>query len=725
MIGTPMNAWKHWTIEETGAGITVWIDVAQQSQNVFSAAVLKEFSDVLTELERRSAAKFVLIRSRKPHSFFAGADIREFTSISSETEGREVARVGQQLFRRLADLSAPTVAVIRGVCLGGGLELALACDYRVVVDDPTTRLGLPETELGILPGWGGTQRLPRLVGTLQAIAMILQAHKVSAAKARRSGLADIMVTPERLEQELQQMTERLAANGSLGPAQTKRTWVGWFLNETAWGRSLVIGATEKKIQHQVRHYPALGKALQAIKLSHTASAKGFEFEQEAIGELLFTPTCQSLVQLFLNRERARNLQTWLTSEQASAARKVNSIAVLGGGTMGAGIAQTAVKSGLRVVLKEINETALSTAQERIDQTYQSLIARGSLSPQQAEAQKQGITFTTEWPPVCSTELIIEAVPETIELKQRVFKELSEKCAAETVLASNTSALSITEIAKAVQQPERCAGLHFFNPVHRMDLIEVVRGAESSDPTLGTLLQLCRKLGKTPILVNDSPGFVVNRVLMPYLDEAVKLGVEMTARGENDLTPIDREMKRFGMPMGPLELLDQVGIDVAAHVASTMTVVFGENSLTATVLQRLIEQGRLGRKTGHGFYTYHHGDKGKPIGIKPLLEGLDVDLVEFPETPLAEKLTPIQQRLVLAMVNEAGRCLDEGVVAEAWMIDLAMVLGTGFAPFHGGPLRYASQFTQSDLLTTLEQLAEAVSPRYQPAKHFTVATERVQ
>ncbi len=707
-----MSAWKHWSLEESGAGLTVWVDVAGQSQNVFSAEVLGELALVLVEIEQRPEPRFVLFRSRKPNSFFAGADIREFASIETSEQARDVARAGQELFARIAALPAPTVAIIQGVCLGGGLEMALACKYRVAVDSASTRLGLPETELGILPGWGGTQRLPRLVGEMQAISMILQARKLTASAARRSGLVDLVVSPESLDSELGRITTQLAETGSLGKPIVKRTWMGWFLNETRWGRSLVIGATQKKIAGQLRHYPALGKALEAIRWAKIDSSRGFAYEQEAIAELLLTTTCKNLVRLFLLREKARSVSTWGMPGERKMTKSAT-IAVLGGGTMGAGIVHLLARSGFRVVLKEVQEDALNVARERIDQAYAALVARRSLTPPQAEAEKNTIVFTTGWEEMQSAEIVIEAVPETLPLKQAVFRELAEKCPPETVLASNTSALSITEIANVVTAPERVAGLHFFNPVHRMDLVEVVRARKSSDATLEQLLGLCRLVGKTPILVQDSPGFVVNRVLMPYLDEAVKIAVERTARGQ-DPGVIDKEMRRFGMPMGPLELLDQVGLDVAVHVANSMTIVFGEKSLTATVLQRMIDAGRLGRKTSNGFFAYPHGQRGPLLELKSLLSELEVDLPEEPATPLDEELSLIQQRLVLAMVNEAGRCLDEQVVGEDWMIDLAMVLGTGFAPFEGGPLALARRLPSAALLETLETLAKTYGSRYQPA-----------
>jgi len=708
-----MHDWKNWKLEVDQSRATLWIDVPGQSQNVFSDSVLTELADVLTALEAEESLTSVFIRSRKPNSFFAGADIREFTTIETREQAMAVAQRGQDLFQRLADLRPATVAVIQGACLGGGLELALACDYRIGVDDPATRMGLPETELGILPGWGGTQRLPPLVGMMQAIGMILQAKKLPARSARKSGLVDVVCSPAEVETTIEKMAGELASNGTLGPPEIKRTWLGWFLNETSWGRSMIVGGTERKIARQTKHYPALGKALQAIRLSRIDRAKGFEFERQAIADLLFTSTCQNLVRLFLLREKARSIPTWTNVENVP---ETKTVAVLGGGTMGAGIAQLAAKSGYQVVLKEIDESASNAAEQRIEDAHQALVSRGRLTSKQAAAQKAAIRFTIEWEALSEADVVVEAVPETISLKQKVFQETAQHCRDTTVLASNTSALSVSEIATAVSAPARIAGLHFFNPVHRMDLVEVVRAEQSSEQTIAQLLQLSRRLGKTPVVVKDSPGFVVNRILMPYLDEAVKLAVERTARGQ-ELSVIDLEMKRFGMPMGPLELLDQVGLDVAAHVAGSMSIVFGEESLTATVLQRFLDEGRFGRKSGNGFYAYSGGQRGKLQDFKPLLSGLDIDLPEEPSTPLNGDYSLIQQRLVFSMVNEAGRCVEEQVVAEDWAIDLAMVLGTGFAPFRGGPLAFARQFEDGTVHSVLTSLENAYGPRFTPAACF--------
>lgn len=708
-----MADWKHWQIKPLDAGIsTVWVDVQGQTQNTFSAPVLAELSEVVDQLEQSTTDKVILFRSRKPKSFFAGADVKEFPNIKTEEQAREVSLHGQQIFQRIESLSAKTVAVIQGACLGGGLEFALACDYRVATDDSATRLGLPEAQLGILPAWGGTQRLPRVVGLLQAIGMILQAQRLTAEKAIRNGLVDKVYSAENLEVELGLLTVELLSKGKIDRPKVKRGWMRWFIDEAKMGRSMAIGATEKRIASQVKTYPALGKALQAIRLSFLDSEKGYECERDSLAELILSATCQNLVSIVLNQERARNAETWSVPESIRN-ESIKKIAVLGGGTMGAGIAQISAKRGLEVVLKEINDECLDAARDRIQKSHDKLLARKRMSQADSTQQMNAIEFTTDWDPVSCVDVVIEAVPETMDLKKTVFEELSRKCAEPIVLASNTSALSVTEISSVVESPGRMGGLHFFNPVHSMDLIEVVQGGNSSEETVGKLVMLSRQLGKTPVVVKDSPGFVVNRVLMPYLDEAVLAAVELTARGQ-DVSVIDEEMKRFGMPMGPLELYDQIGIDVAAHVAGSMSVVFGEDSMTSTILQRMVDQGRLGRKSQSGFYEYEKGKRTGLTDLKPFLTDIDLDLAEVPETPLAEAMTPIQQRLVLAMVNEAGRCLDEKVVQESWMIDLAMVLGTGFAPFRGGPLRFAKQFSAEDLQETLQLLSGVYGQRYNPS-----------
>lgn len=705
-----MTNWQHWQIEETAADlVTVWIDVQNKSQNIFSAEVLTELEQVLSELESRQQLSTILFRSRKSNSFFAGANVSEFQSVETTEEARMISQRGQDLFARVAALQPTTIAVIQGACLGGGLEFALACDFRIAVIDSSTRLGLPETQLGILPGWGGTQRLPKVVGLMQALALILRAKKLTAEKAEKQGLVDRAVTSAGLETLL---TEAKTWDAADRPKR-QRTWIGWFLEETSFGRSLVINATKKRIGRDIQHYPALEKATEAIALSFQNGQVGYDYEQAAIATLMFTPTCQSLVSIFLNRERARDMSTWNVPE-AIQHQKIESLGVLGGGTMGAGIAQAGIKKGLRVVLKEINDEAIDAARQRIDKTYQTLLSRKSITAGEAEQEKALLTYTTSTDPMQELDVIVEAVPESLELKQKLFTELASSCTEATVLATNTSSLSVDEIFASVEAKYRTGGLHFFNPVHRMDLVEVIAASDSSEETVGKLLLLAKQLGKTPIVSRDSPGFVVNRVLMPYLDEAVMLAIERSAQ-QSDLTEIDRCMKRFGMPMGPLELIDQVGVDVAAHVAGTMSIVFGKDSVTGRVLQRMVDAKRLGKKAGLGFYRYEDGKKKDLEPLTPLLSDIEVDLLEPPTTALNEELSAMQQRLVLAMVNEAGRCLDENIVAEAWMIDLAMVLGTGFAPFRGGPLRYARQFSSHDLVSTLEAMARVYGPRFEPAE----------
>jgi len=701
--------WTHWDVEESAENsLTVWIDVQEQSQNVFSNEVMSELDRVLDHLETQSSVRAIIFRSRKESSFFAGADIHEFLDIQTAAEAEQVSERGQTVFKRIAALKPFTVAVIQGACLGGGLEMALACDRRIAVISSSTRLGLPEIELGILPGWGGTQRLPGLVGILQAISLILQAKKLTAEKALKVGLVDQAVMPEQLEDAVLKCVQ----SGGAIRAERPKTWMNWLLDRTNFGRDMVIARTGKRIARQKEHYPALEKALTAIRKSYESGDKGYRYEQEAIGQLLLTPTCRNLVRLFLLRERARSLETWDVSP-AIRDQTPRTLVVLGGGTMGAGIAQIGIKSGLHVVVKEINDDAVEAAQKRITGIYDTLVERKSLTQSEADTHLGRLTLTTEWGPCKQGDVVIEAVPESLSLKQSIFKELAAMVPEQSVLATNTSALSVDEIFTDIPAGDRVGGLHFFNPVHRMDLIEVVHGTTTSPETTGRLLALSRKLGKTPIVTRDSPGFVVNRVLMPYLDEAVKIALEFTA-SSSDLAAIDQQMKRFGMPMGPHELMDQVGIDVAAHVASSMSVVFGKDSVTALVLQRMVDAKRLGRKTDAGFYNYVHGKKTEAVGLHPLVEGIDIDIPVSPETPLDEHLTPIQQRLVLAMINEAGRCLDEKVVEEAWMIDLAMVLGTGFAPFRGGPLQYAAQFSQDDLIKTLEAMAKVYGPRFEPS-----------
>jgi 3-hydroxyacyl-CoA dehydrogenase/enoyl-CoA hydratase/3-hydroxybutyryl-CoA epimerase len=650
----------------------------------------------------------VVFRSAKPSGFMAGADVHRIRQIESESEVRAVLTAGHELFDRGERLPCPTIAVIHGPCLGGGLEFALACRYRVARDDAQTKIGLPEVMLGLIPGWGGTQRLPRVVGLRQALRMILEGSTLSASKAAAAGLVDLIAPPDDFDAAVSRFVDdRLAGREVRRPA---RGLLGAALEGTRPGRALVFRTARKKIAKRERDYPALPAAIRAIEAGfRDAGTAGFAVERDEFTRVVFTPTARNLIDLFLLRERARKPATWVSKDHKPA--PVQKVAVVGAGVMGAGIAQLVALNGIPVTLKDINDEIVANGTKKIELLTSEAVTKGALSRAEAEAAVRNITPTSEWGPLANVDVVIEAVVEREDVKREVFRQLADLVGHATVLASNTSALSVSRLGYEIPHPGRVAGLHFFNPVHRMQLVEVVRAQGTNDETIATLVDFIRKLGKVPVVVADSPGFLVNRVLFPYLDEAVRLVIEGV-----DGRTVDEVAKRFGMPMGPLELLDQIGIDIAADVAKTFAALARDPGPVPARFAEMVADGALGKKAGRGFYEYRNDRRGKPTRwatpTHPRVVQLALD--DEPVTLTKVSIKWVQSRLIYPMINEAARCLQEGVVRDAWVIDAAMVLGTGFAPFRGGPLRTAEAIGLAEVVRTLDAFRREHGDRFEPA-----------
>jgi 3-hydroxyacyl-CoA dehydrogenase/enoyl-CoA hydratase/3-hydroxybutyryl-CoA epimerase len=706
----------HLRTDRDGRGVeTITFDVQGVPMNVFNEEVFRELEAVVARMEREPP-RLVVFRSAKASGFLAGADVHSIRGMKTADEARMVLAAGHELFDRVERLPFPTIAVIHGPCLGGGLEFALACRYRVARDDASTRIGLPEVMLGLIPGWGGTQRLPRAVGLRRALRMILEGATLTARKAAAAGLVDLSAPPETFDAEVGRfLDDRLAGRTVV---RRSRRGVGGVLLDGTWlGRKLVFSAARKQVGKRAEHYPALLAALRAIQAGYGGSREaGFAAEREEFAGVVFTPTARNLIEVFLQRERARKRSTWVPDHVRP--RPVERVAVLGAGVMGAGIAQLLAVNGVSVVLKDLNQELVAAGMKRVEVLTSEAAEKGVLSRDEAAAVVRNVTPTTAWEPLAGSDLVIEAVVEREDIKRDVFRELGARLPESAVLASNTSALSVSRIAEAAPRPERVAGLHFFNPVHRMHLVEVVRGRAADEETIATLVELVRKLGKVPVVVADSPGFLVNRLLFPYMDEAVRLvidGVKPGPVGTHPLPPngvpgpdVDREAVRFGMPMGPLELLDQVGIDIAADVAATFAPFRSEPGPTPERLAAMVREGALGKKSGRGFYEYNGGKRGRPTKwAKP-------GIVRPAPSGTTGELTVLQRQLIYPIINEAAKCLESGVVSEAWVIDLAMVLGTGFAPFRGGPLRTADSIGVSNVVRELDELRRWHGERFEAA-----------
>jgi len=702
----------HFSVERDNRGVvTVWFDVEGFPVNVFSDDVIAELTRIVDDLEHVTPP-LVLFRSRKPSGFLAGADVRHIQRMETADEARAAIDAGRQLFQRLEWLHCPTVAVIHGVCLGGGLEFALACHYRVARDDASTRLGLPEIQLGLIPGWGGTQRLPRLIGLREALRMILEGGKVSTAEAAKMGLVDRGIPIDAFEEGVDLFVSDLLAGAPVRSHANGMTAA--LLDGTRLGRHLVIREARNAIAKRVEHYPALSAALSAVKVGLQRSpAEGAAAEAEAFVRLLFTDTARNLIELFFQREKAGKASTWapkggapsVTTEETR--RKIRRVAVLGGGVMGAGIAQLAAVNGFEVVLKEVNADLALAGMKRVEELMDDAVKKGVVGRDDADARLRAINATSEWEPLRDADLVIEAVVEREDVKREVFWELSQRLPAEAILTTNTSSLTVARVCQPAAHLRRTAGLHFFNPVHRMQLVEVVRGPDTDSRTVGALVEFVRRLGKVPVVVGDGPGFLVNRILFPYLDEAVR----MLTAGFSTAT-IDRAALRFGMPMGPLELLDHVGLDVAAEVARSLQTASNDPSPTPDRLSAMSKHGMLGRKSGHGFYFWKGGRRGRPTGWGDTAPSYDDRSIDSEPTSPAV-LSVMQQRLLYPMVNEAAHCLETGIADAPWVVDLAMVLGTGFAPYTGGPLRAADGWGIKQVAADLERLRRACGERFQP------------
>ncbi len=695
------------TVERDRDGsVFLKIDVPDKSVNAFNRQVLFDLDVALDHVLTEGKVPVLIIRSGKPSSFVVGADITSFASIGSAAEAEAMSAAGQQLFDKLAAMPMPTIAMISGPCLGGGLEFALACDYRVAFDSPKTQLGLPEVELGLLPGWGGTQRLPRVIGLERALRVLLSGKRLNAREAFDWGLADARPATEgELRETYDRITARALREGKVRrdrlPLWTMRQRL---LESNPFGRRLLFRGTERILRKKAwDDLPAPFEALEVVRtgIRHGMKA-GLAAERAAIGRLALTPACRNLVGLFLEMEQARKVPA-----PANGRAEVQRVGVVGAGIMGAGIAQLAALKGCQVVVQEVNEAALGAGITRIADLFQKAAERGILTPGEVERRLSAVKGTVKWEGFADVDVVVEAAVEELEAKRAVFRELELRTRPGTVLATNTSSLPVAALQEGLSRPERVAGMHFFNPVHKLPLVEVARAPSTSDNATSLLARFAVALGKTPVTVKDSPGFAVNRVLMPYLNEAVVL----LAEGMK-IADLDRTMRRFGMPMGPLQVIDQVGLDVAAHVARSMGPLMEGRFPPNDAFEKMRANGWLGQKSGKGFYTY----RGKKTTVNELAENLlraGAAPAMSRALPAAVRLSEARERMVLLMVNEAALALSEGLTADASALDLAMVLGCGWAPHRGGPLHYADDRGPADVVRKLEDLAGRHGKRFEP------------
>ncbi|MGI9037552.1 MAG: 3-hydroxyacyl-CoA dehydrogenase NAD-binding domain-containing protein [Gemmatimonadota bacterium] len=716
-----------------------WLTLDQPGPlNILSHTMLRSLDQLIAQLESRIAngqIHAIAIRSGKPGTFIAGADVREFVELESAAEARAASAEGQRIFRRLQRLRVPSVAVIDGTCLGGGTELVLHCDYRLATDRPSTKIGLPEVRLGIIPGFGGTVRLPAVVGLQEALGIILSGKPVGARKAARIGLVDRVIPLARLDRELDEFMT-LVLSKRVPERQPESGLATKLLEGTAIGRKILFSMARKRtLKETGGHYPAPLKAIDVIEHAYGKHPdEAYKLEAKAVGELLTSPGSKNLVRVFLLSQQAKRA---LPDEIMERATEVRRAAVLGAGVMGGAIAELIASNDVPVVLKDIDQDALDSGMHHAADLLKKAAAARVFSEEEAGLKLALITATLDYEAFDNVDLVIEAVVERLHVKQQVLREVEAEVGPGTILGSNTSSLSVTAMAEAVDRPGRVIGLHFFNPVHKMPLVEIVRPATTDDEAAATGVKFVLDMGKTPVVVADKPGFLVNRLLSPYLSEAGRLFAEGV-----DVETIDRALTEFGMPMGPLRLLDEIGFDIAEHAGKEMGAAFGERLAPAPVMDRLIESGRLGKKNGRGFYLYKDG---KATGVDPLVadvargrsgpsapaargsgageSGRDAPAPAKESRPSKESKEEIQRRCLYVMVNEAAFALEDEVVENADMVDLAMIMGTGFPPFRGGLLRWADDEGLAKIRDQLEAYSERFGPRFTPAPLLERLTDR--
>lgn len=667
----------------------VWFDLPGEKVNKFSSSVMLEFSALIDDLARSADIRKVIFASAKSSIFIAGADVTEFTRATSEDQARQYVRLGQQVFQKLAKLPQVTVAAINGACLGGGCEMAISCDWRVMSDSPKAVIGLPEVKLGIFPAWGGTTKLPRLIGLPAALDLILTGRTLDGRRAKRVGLADEVVAPA----ILLDVAKRFADRGKRrAKGRTK-----FYIEGNPIARRVIFSKARKGVMQQTHgQYPAPLKAIDVMEFGMGADVeRGLEREAQEVTPLIRGEVAQNLVRIFFLMEDAKKDR--LTAKP----RDVQSVGVLGAGVMGGGIAQiVADKSEADVRMRDINWKAISGGLQAASKLWRRKLERRRITPGEMQRKLARITGTTDWTGFARADMVIEAVIEKLDVKQQVLSEFEALAKPDAIFASNTSTIPITAIAANARWPENVVGMHFFNPVDRMPLVEVIRGQKTSDVAAVTVANFARRLGKTVVYCNDGPGFIVNRILGPYMNEAGFLLEE-----GNSIESIDKAMVGFGMPMGPMALLDEVGIDVAAKVGDILAKAFADRmSARSRVVDVLYADKRFGKKNGRGLYVYADGKrKGPDASVYPLL-GVTAHRADA---------DAVVERTILAMVNEAAMILNEKIAGSAAELDLAMIMGTGFPPFRGGLLRYADSLGARYIVTRLEELASRLGSRFAP------------
>lgn len=699
------------TLENNGIA-KLTFDLPNEKVNKLSSLVLFELNEILNEIANNKKIKILQILSGKKDNFIAGADINEIKDLIDEKEALQKVSQGQEILTKIAKLPFSTIAVINGSCLGGGLELALACQYRVGVISKKTILGLPEVNLGIIPGFGGTQRLPELLGLEESLKIILSGKAIDSSKAFKIGLIDMAIHPEFLEAKLEEFSEEILKNplknsylNIRNQAKKKR-----FIQEILFLKKyLIFSYTKKQLWEKTKgHYLAPFYALEVVKRTYrsTYGNRGFRCEREAFSELVIGEISKNLITIFFTNEA---LKKDYNSDLVTKDYKINDCGLLGAGVMGGGIAWLFANNDIKIRIKDISQNAIALGYNQILKIFNSLKKIRKLKTSEVNMKMANISTGLDYTGFGNADLVIEAVIENMAIKQRTLQEVEQFVRPDCLIVSNTSSLSITKMAESLANPSRFAGMHFFNPVNRMPLVEIIRHPSTSDETIAKLVNITRSIGKTAIVVKDVAGFLVNRILLPYILEATYIA-ELGA----GVVEIDKALEKFGMPMGPFILADTVGIDVGVKVMHSLSQAYGLRMQISEFMNAFDNQKELlGKKTNKGFYLHDSKKSQTKPKYNPQIDDI-LKQVRQKNKDIISDFTEqeISERCMLVMINESAKCLEEGVVKNANYLDYAMITGAGFPAFRGGILRYADKIGISYIVEKLQKLEGQFGQRYQ-------------
>lgn len=685
-------------IEELSNVAIVKLDTPDEKVNKLSEELIEEFSAFLDDLESNDNLAGAVLLSGKDENFIAGADMKMFQSRETAEELTDLSRTGHAILLRVENCQKPIVAAIHGSCMGGGTELALACHYRIVSDHSATKIGLPEVQLGLLPGMGGTQRLPRLIGIQNALPYLLTGKNMYSRQAMKTGFADEMVHQHGLQDAGMNAVHILRKKTGYGNKHD-RSLGEKLLEGNPLGRKVIFAQTRKKTRQKTKgNYPAPMKIIDAVEYGFKhGKRKGLLHESHLFGQLAVTPESRAMVQLFFDMNQAKK-NPWVEKK-----KNISKIGVLGAGLMGSGITEVSIKNGFHVWLKDQTLDAAMDGENSIANNLQKNVDKKIISSFEKDEMISRIHPTTTYQNFEQIELIIEAVFEDLGLKQKIVEEVENEAGENCIFASNTSSLPISQIAAKAKRPEQILGMHYFSPVQKMPLLEIIKTDKTADWVTATAYETGLRQGKTVIVVNDGPGFYTTRILAPFINEALLMLEEGVT-----VEQLDNAMKQFGFPVGPVALLDEVGIDVGAHVAEVLGDIFQKRGAkTSKKARELLEEGYKGRKNKKGFYMYDDGASRKEVNQK---------IYQFfgGEIRVKFKNVEIQQRLSLVMVNEAVHCLQEGILDKPVDGDLGAILGLGFPPFLGGPFRYIDREGASSIINRLKILKIELGDRFEPA-----------